>query len=86
MHVVDALTLSVLTATLLVFFSVLPYLAGEEAVDEWVGPLHLYWVQERERGSSVAHSGNGLWEKGGHFGATTIVSLQRCMDICECPL
>ena len=77
MHVVDALTLSVLTATLLVFFSVLPYLAGEEAVDEWVGPLHLYRVQEGERSSSVAHSGNRLREEGGHFGATSIVPLQR---------
>ena len=85
MHVVVALTLSVLTVTLLVFLSVLPYLAGEEAVGEWVGPLHLYPVQEGERGSSVAHSGNGLREEGGHFGATSVFSLQRCTAVdCLC--
>ena len=72
MHVVVALTLSVLTATLLVFLLAFPCLAGEVAAGEWAGPVNLYLVQEGERGTSVAHSGNGLREERGHFGETIV--------------
>ena len=86
LQVLSALTLPVLTATLLIFFlSVFSNHAGEVAVGEWAGPDHLYRVQEGERCSAVAHSGNRLWEIGGHFGAACVLSWRRCSYIGEHP-